>query len=316
VIGADRLRRRFVEGPTMGVCRTMVRFGASTMALVSGAFGSAIYAADSVSGQFVLDGKALAPAHVAAFRIRDMQDARKFRTYVMLTATPVNAAAVAADVDPYTTAINDPAVFDADHLALFVKDNGEVSLNAHVGGKQYIDSSGTIMGSKGSLIAQCASTTAERAACAVRSAKPVETGDGAKWTLDVRFDAVVQVRKPGTPIARHGGDPGKAYLALSKAVEGNDLDAILAHLTESEAENYRADYRTPQENLEEAKQMLGFRLPKQPVITGGELIDDDTALLEVEGTPYEDSRALYLVEMRREDGRWRLVFARNAGELP
>jgi hypothetical protein len=50
--------------------------------------------------------------------------------------------------------------------------------------------------------------------------------------------------------------------------------------------------------------MLDVRLPKQPRITGGEWMADDHAVLEVEGVPYENGRMLYLVEMRRLDGRW------------
>ncbi len=45
-------------------------------------------------------------------------------------------------------------------------------------------------------------------------------------------------------------------------------------------------------------------MPKRPKITGGELLAEDDALLEVEGVPYENGRMLYLVEMRKVEGRW------------
>lgn len=275
----------------------------------------ALHAADSVSGQFVLDGAALAPTEVAAFRIRDQFAPRSFQTWVMLTTRAVDVAAIAGDLDPYTVAINDPAVKDADWLAISVDGAGEVDLNARAGGVQYVDSSGRIMGQPGSLVAECSANTAERVACRVRTREPVKTSDGPAWTLDVSFDAAVRVRTPGQALPRDGGDPGKAFLGLVAAAAGDDLDAILAHLSAAEAEDYQADYNTPAENLENAKSTLGFTLPKKPQITGGELVDADTAVLEVEGQPWEDGKMLYLVEMKREGGRWGYVSSSVAGML-
>lgn len=272
-------------------------------------------AADRVGGQFVLDGKAFKPTEVAAFRVRDQFHPREYETYVMLTAAAVDRAAIARDDDPYAVAINDAAVKDADYLSLFVRANGEVSMNAHMGGTQYVDTSGTMMGQKGSLQAQCTSNTRERVACTVRVAAPVKAIDGPTWSVDVNFDAAVQARAPGQPVAAGGGEMGQALMALYAAVQGNDLGKLLALLSHAQGENYRRDYNTPEENLQDAKSTLGFQLPKKPKITGGERVDADTALLEVEGVPYEDGRMLYLVRMRREGGHWVFDGARVAGML-
>ncbi len=271
--------------------------------------------ADSVSGQFELDGKALVPASVAAFRVRDQGNPREFSTYVMLSTRPMNLEALANDADPYTTAINDEAVLHDDHLGFGVDADGTVSMNAHVGGTQYIDSSGSIMGSKGSLVADCTTNTLERVTCSVRNAKPVKTIGGNNWTVDVKFDSAVIARASGKPLPKDGGEPGRALDALIKAARGDDLAAIVAHLAPSQAENYQRDYNTPAENLASAKQMFEFSLPKKHRITGGELRDENTALLEVEGVPFEGSRVLYIVEMERTDGRWGYVFSQWAGTL-
>ena len=69
------------------------------------------------------------------------------------------------------------------------------------------------------------------------------------------------------------------------------------------------------ENLASAKEILDSQLPKQPQITGGELIANDHAVLEVEGVPYENGRMLYLVEMRWVDGRWVYETSSVAGLL-
>ena len=266
--------------------------------------GLGVAHAAPISGQFVIGGKKVPVSEVAAFRVRDQFNPRTFETYVMLTATPVDRATIGASTDPYALAINDPAVKDADYLAFSVRASGETSVNAHVGGVQYVDSSGKIMGQKGSLIADCRENTPARIACSVKTAKPVKSMDGPTWSMDLSFEADVLSRPAGKPLAKDGEAPGKALLALRAAVGGQDLAKILALLTPGEAQSYQRDWQTPAENLASAKDILDAQLPKQPKITGGEMLANDHAVLEVEGVPYKDGRMLYLVEMRLIDGRW------------
>jgi hypothetical protein len=271
--------------------------------------------AGKITGQFVIGGKTVPVHEVAAFRMRDQFNPRTFETYVMLTAKPVDRAAIGAALDPYAVAINDPAVHDDDYLAFSVRANGETSVNAHVGGTQYLDSSGKIMGQRGSLIASCRENTPTRIACSVKTEKPVKSLDGPTWSMDLSFEADVLSRAPGKPLAKDGEAPGKALLALRTAVGGNDLAKILALLTPGEAKSYQEDWRTPAENLASAKEILDVRLPKKPKITGGELVANDHAVLEVEGVPYENGHMLYLVEMRLVDGRWLYESSGVAGML-
>lgn len=269
---------------------------------LSAAMAGPAMAAD-VQGSFVLDGKALQPSEAAAFRIRDQADPRQYETYVMLTTTPVDRAHIAAAIDPYSAAINDKAVRGVDYLAFSIDADGRTGMNAHVGGVQYLDTSGNMMGMQGALISKC-TENGTRIECTVKTDKPVTTPSGPSWTLNVRFATEVSVRKPGTALAKDGAAPGKAFLQLVAAVGASDLARILALLPPDEAENYRVDWQTPEENLESAKESLGFHLPKNPRITGGELVSNDEAVLEVEGVPFEDAKMLYLVRMRQIDGRW------------
>jgi len=273
--------------------------------------------AGTVSGQFVLGGKPFKPTEVAAFRIRDQFNPREFETYVMLTTKPVDKAKIKASLDPYTTAINDPAVSGRtnDYIALSVHPNGTTSINAHIGGVQYVDTSGKMMGQQGSLHAGCKENGLTRVACSVE-AKDVKTMDGPSWTVDVTFESDVYSRPPGKSMAKDGEAPGKALLALRTAAAGNDLAKILALVTPARAKSYNEDYNTPAENLKSTKETLDMTLPKQPKITGGEWLSDDSALLEVEGKPFPSSRMLYLVEMQRVNGKWLFAQASPAGLLP
>lgn len=277
--------------------------------------GLGVAHAGKISGQFVIGGKPVPVHEVAAFRVRDQFNPRTFETYVMLTAKPVDRATIGASLDPYALAINDPAVHDADYLAFSVSANGETSVNAHVGGTQYVDSSGKIMGQTGSLVASCSENTPTRIACSVKTKSPVKSLDGPTWSMDLSFEADVLTRASGKPLAKDGEAPGKALLALRTAVGGKDLAKILALLTPEEAKSYQEDWRSPAENLASAKDILDARLPKKPKITGGELVANDHAVLEVEGVPYENGRMLYLVEMRLVDGRWLYESSGVAGML-
>lgn len=271
--------------------------------------------ADSVNGQFVLNGKPLKPSEVAAFRIRDQFHAREFETYVMLTQKPVNREAIVKSIDPYSAAINDKAAFGSDHIALSVHGDGVVGMNAHIGGVQYVDSSGTIMMQPGSLKANCANNSKDRVTCTVKTTEPVKTQDGTTWSIDVSFDSAVLARPPGTALAKDGGDPGKAFRAFLAASQGSDLGKITAQMSKRQAANYTRDYNTPEENLKDLKQTLGFKLPKKPNVTGGELVSADYALLDVEGDGGGGSSWLFQVEMRREDGNWRYDDAGRVGML-
>ncbi len=268
-----------------------------------------------VTGKFVIGGKTLTLREVAAFRIRDQFNPREFETYVVVSAKPVDKATIGASLDPYALVINDPAVSGADFLGFSVSSNGEIDMNARYEGTQYIDSSGKIMGQTGSLVASCRENTAARVACSVKTEKPVKAMDGPEWSIDLAFETDVLSRPAGTPLPAGGGDAGKAFLALRAAVGGKDLAKIVALLTPEEGSGYQEDWRTPAENLAYAKDILDTRLPKNPKITGGELLAEDHALLEVEGVPWENGRMLYVVEMRKLGGKWVYADGNVAGML-
>lgn len=300
---------------TLHLIRPSRRARLSILALALVLPGVGVAQAKPITGKFLLAGKEVPVREIAAFRIRNQFDPRSFETYVLLSAEPVDRAAIGSSLDPYTMAINDPAVMHSDFLAFNVAGDGKIDLNAHLGGTQYVDSSGKIMGQRGSLIASCRENTATRVACSVKTEKPVQSMDGPAWSVDLSFETEVTSRPAGKPLPSDGGEAGKALLALRAAVGGKDLAKILALLAEEEAEDYRKDWRSPEENLQSAKSMLDNLLPKKPKITGGELLAEDDALLEVEGVPYENGRMLYLVEMRKVEGRWVYSSSSVAGML-
>ena len=144
--------------------------------------------ADSVTGQFVLDGKPLKPTQVAAFRVADDFHPGKMSTLVMLTATPVNKAEIAKSSTPESTAINDPAVWKVDNILVYVADADQLSLTATVDTVQYADS--TQLG----LLYSCTVKTPEHATCTVKTDGPVKLMNGKSFSIDLAFDAGVVPR--------------------------------------------------------------------------------------------------------------------------
>lgn len=264
--------------------------------------------AGSVSGQFTLDGKAFKPTEVAAFRLRDHGSAREYNTYVVLSTKAMDKAKIVGALDPYTVALNDPAVSENDYVSLWVYKDGGVSVSANIraeiGHTQYGSFSGKMGLVPGDLTVTCKENTPTHVACTVKTLHEVKP-KGHVYTLDFTFDAEALERKHGTPIAAGGAAPGQAFLALYGALAGNDLGKILALVAPDKAKDYNRDYKTPAENLKWAKEeLLGMRLPGQPKITGGESLAADRALLEVEGLWNGVIRKLFLVDMRRVDGKW------------
>jgi hypothetical protein len=271
--------------------------------------------AQSLEGQYVMDGKKIAISHVTAFRIRDGFNARNFETLVLLTPMAINQEAIKNSYDPYTTLINDPSLRGADYVQLSVHADNVVSINGKIGGVQYLDTSGKMMGQTGSLKATCGVNTAEHVRCEVATIKPVKSMDGPTWETKLSFDAPVLSRTRGTALPTGGGEVGKALLTIAAAHKAKNKAVLLAQLSAEDAADYSADWRTPEENLKALVERFDWSLPKKPKVIGGEQVDAQTVLLEVEGVPYDGGKMLYLVEMHNVDGTWRFASNTTLGML-
>ena len=107
---------------------------------------------------------------------------------------------------------------------------------------------------------------------------------------------------PGQPLPADGGEPGKAYLALNKAMLAGDLDALAKLLPPDRAAEMQQARGTP-----EFEGMLAFiqaMTPKNVRIKGGR-IDGDKAWIEFDAEEGEMLRS-GTAEMVREVGRLRV----------
>src|SRR6266540_6469278 len=84
----------------------------------------------SVSGTFaVKGGGTIAPKHAAAFETRDSRNPRQMAVEVVLSAVPVDLVRAMKSLAPHTDVINQDALMKHDYVLLWVRRDGNVSMN-------------------------------------------------------------------------------------------------------------------------------------------------------------------------------------------
>jgi hypothetical protein len=262
------------------------------------------------SGQFTAGKRPpIRPKYAAAYETRDQRDARKTAVEVVLSEEPVDVAEAAAELDPHTNVINQKALRDHNYVLLWVRPDNDVSMNATYSDTmtQYVEMTGSRM------TADMSANTRDKVAGRIFSPKPLKTMDGDEYTIDLKFSTEVTHPPAGAKLPADGGEPGKAFNALQTAIAKKSWMGIKGNVTAKTLESFYESDRTEKENLADAIQTLGFRLPKKPgKITGGEL-RGDSAILNLEGELFEGQKALFLVRMVKDGPKWVFDRAVNAG---
>lgn len=238
--------------------------------------------------------------HAVAYVVRDGRNARQTRVEVLLTDVPVDGTAFAADLDPHVMAINAEPLRDRNYLLLWISPDGSVSMNATYSEtmRQYLNDSA------GGLKSALTTNTPAKVEGRVFSASPLKTMDGPTYTVDVTFSADVLRGPTGTPLPAAGGEPGKAFMAFVGVVGKKNWNGIKAAMSPRMLPMYDKSYNTPAENAEGAADILNARLPMTKIkVTGGSLIGETTAVLEVEGERF-GSPSMSLVRMVKAGAVW------------
>ncbi len=270
-------------------------------------------AAGEASGTVaVVKGGTIAPAHAAAYLTRDPKNARVRIVEVVLSDQPIDAAAAAAALNPHTDVINQDALKGRDYVLLWIRSDGEVSMNATFGATmtQYVEVSGA------TLIASLTANTLERVAGRLSTPKPIAVMDGTSYTVDLTFASDVTRLPAGTSLPAGGGDPGKALTAFVSAVADKNWAAIQAASSAQALKFFAADYRSEAENAEYAQDLVHAWLPKAKLtITGGE-VRGDVADLDVEGEMFPGTVGVYVARMVKHGTGWAFDGASVLGMAP
>jgi hypothetical protein len=267
--------------------------------------------AGEASGEFTAGTRTpIHPKFAAAFETRDQRDARKTAIEVVLSEEPVDVAAAVKELDPHTQVINQPALMKHNYILLWVRPDGDTSMNATYSETmtQFVD----MTGSMGNLSAELTTNTADNVAGRVFTKTPVKTSKES-YSVNLRFSTAVTRLPKGTKLPADGGPAGKAFQSLLAAIAKKSLDGIKSNVTPENVKHLTDEDRSADENLANAIETLGFWLPKKSVkVIGGEL-REDAAVLDVEGELFAGQKALYQVRMLKQDSRWLFDRATKAG---
>jgi ribosomal protein S8 len=134
------------------------------------------------------------------------------------------------------------------------------------------------------------------------------------YQFDIRFQAAVKAEKvidakSGTALSKDGGEPGKAYLAYSKAAQAGDLESMLKY-KQTTPEQIQEMEKMKKESPEKYKQSIAmlttFAAKDIRIIEG--YINDNEAMLTVEAVgPLSPKRVRGNVEMKQVDGQWKVM---------
>lgn len=270
-------------------------------------------ATGEASGEFTAGTRApIHPTFAAAFETRDQRDPHKRVIEVILSEAPVDITAAVNELDPHAQIINQPAVMKHNYVLLWVRPDGDVSMNATY--SETMTQFADMTGSMGDLKADFTTNTPDTIVGHVQTAKPVKTLSES-YSANFRFSTTVTRTPPGSKLPADGGQAGEAFQSLVTAIANKSWEGIQQNLTTENVKHLTDADRSAEDNLASAIETLGFWLPKAPVkVTGGELVGDK-AVLEVEGVLFGKQKALYLVQMVKRDTHWLFDRATKAGMI-
>ncbi len=145
-----------------------------------------------------------------------------------------------------------------------------------------------------------ASVGAARVAGECSTTTPGKMFDDA-YDFDLTYDVPLMAIPKPSPLIAGGGEPGKVYAALVKAIQAADWNAAHLHLRPDEVPS------TAPKAAEARDYFHGLALnyPKSVTVTGG-LIKGNLANLDIKGTHYEGKKIRGVVMMKKTDTGWRV----------
>jgi hypothetical protein len=134
------------------------------------------------------------------------------------------------------------------------------------------------------------------------------------YQFDVRFKAAVQSpkiinAKNGTVLPNGGGEPGKVYIAYSKALQSGDVESMIK-FKEATSEQLQEMEKMKKESPEEFKQGMAMisKFSKKNIKVLEGYTNGNEAMLTIEGVdPLSNKSVRGKVEMKLVSGQWKLV---------
>jgi hypothetical protein len=247
----------------------------------------------AANGSFHFGKVKFEPVDAFAFQV-DTKDPAKPITVVALTSFKIDRPAVVDAIDPGNALVVQTA--EAGNV-VFVR----LVPPDRCGIAGYLASTGKQIDLGESFSAKTTASSASRIAGECASTKPGKMFDDA-YDFRLPYDtAITAIPKPA-PIPADGGEPGKTYLALVKAIQSSDWDVAHVRLPKDQV----PEARPKTSEMKNFFEGLALNYPKTAKVTGG-LMKGDRANIEIRGIDHDGKKIKGTVAMQKVSGQWRVL---------
>jgi hypothetical protein len=255
----------------------------------------------AANGSFHFGKVKFEPMDAFAFQV-DTKDPAKPITVIALTSFKIDRPAVVEAIDPGNALIVQTA--EAGNV-VFVR----LVPPDRCGIAGYLASTGKEIDLGESFSAKSTASNASRIAGECASTKPGKMFDDS-YDFRLPYDvAITPIPKP-TPIPADGGEPGKTYLALVKAIRSSDWDVAHLHLPKEQL----PATRPKASEMKEYFDGLALNYPKTASVTGG-LMKGDRANIVISGINHDGRKIKGNVAMQKISGEWRVLDQSFYGDM-
>lgn len=194
-------------------------------------------------------------------------------------------------------------------LQLYVPPGNNRSLSSNEVGKLTLSGK-----SPGNLGGQFKLDDDEELRCDVKFDLPMGAGKAPGPSKPTNAGKSASPAKPATgqALPAGGGEPGKAYMALHRAVMASDVDAMLSLVDAEQAEQMRQARSQP--DFPKTLEMIKLFEPAEVHITGG-TVDGDSAELTIAGKDADGAVLTGEVKLTRSGGQWKVGKVSTSSKL-
>jgi len=153
----------------------------------------------------------------------------------------------------------------------------------------------------GSFPAKTTASTATRIAGECWVNKPGKMFDD-EYDFHLSYDVPITAIPKPTTLTAGGGEPGKQYLALVKAIQSNDWNVAHDRLRSDEVPQDKPKAAAMKDYFES----VSLNYPKSATVAGG-LMKGDRARLDIKGIDHDGKKIKGVVALKKTGDVWRVM---------
>jgi hypothetical protein len=247
----------------------------------------------AANGNFHFGKVKFEPVDTFAYQI-DTKDPAKPMTVVVLTSFKIDKPAAIEAIDPAGNIIGQTGEKGSAVIVRLVAPD-------KCGLSGYLAPTAKQIDLGESFTAKTTVSNATRISGECATTKPEKMFDDA-YDFRLPYDVPITAITKPTPVPADGGDPGKAYVALVKAIQSSDWNVAHLHLSKEQM----PDPKPKADDLKNYFEGLALNYPKTAKVTAG-LMKGNFANIEIHGTDHDGKKIKGYVAMKKVSGQWAVL---------